>query len=162
MLESATVVAAGALTAATPIPLMDWERYTQLLAGDILREQSPRQLLACRARVYELLVNCVPADTIMKRLSGFLIGSASAGDGGGGGAVASAAAAGSLRALPEAVRAEIVHWAAYYEHRLQLGSKELFHIEAFIARVMAVIKTPPAPPPPAAAAFAGGGGAGRA
>jgi replication factor C subunit 3/5 len=35
---------------------------------------------------------------------------------------------------------QVVHWAAFYEHRLQEGSKAIFHIEAFIARVMAVYK----------------------
>ena len=142
MLETASVTAGGALTAATPIPLMDWERYVALLAGDILREQSPRALLACRARLYELLVNCVPADTIMKRLAAFLVapptdGAATAGGAGG--------AAG--KALAEETRHEVVHWAAFYEHRLQLGNKELFHLEAFCAKVMAVIRTGPTMPP---------------
>jgi replication factor C subunit 3/5 len=35
---------------------------------------------------------------------------------------------------------QVVQWAAFYEHRLQEGSKAIFHIEAFIARVMAVYK----------------------
>jgi replication factor C subunit 3/5 len=137
MLETASVTAGGALTAATPIPLMDWERYVQLLAGDVLREQSPRSLLACRARLYELLVNCVPADTIMKRLAAFLVAPADAGAGAG--------AAAAKPPLAEEWRHEIVHWAAYYEHRLQLGQKELFHLEAFIAKVMAVVRAGPAP-----------------
>ena len=128
MFETAAVTAGAALTAATPIPLMDWERYTQLLAGDILREQSPRALLACRARLYELLVNCVPADTIMKRLAAFLV------------AVDAGAGAGAATPLSEDARNEVVHWAAFYEHRLQLGNKELFHLEAFCAKVMAVIR----------------------
>lgn len=126
MLETAAVSAGGTLTAATPIPLMDWERYTQLLAGDILREQSPRSLLACRARLYELLVNCVPADTIMKRLAAFLVSPAEMGAG--------------ATTISEDARNEVVHWAAFYEHRLQLGNKELFHLEAFCAKVMAVIR----------------------
>ena len=130
MLETASVTAGGALTAATPIPLMDWERYVQLLAGDVLREQSPRSLLACRARLYELLVNCVPADTIMKRLTAFLVAPTEAGAGAGAG----------KPPLAEETRHEIVHWAAFYEHRLQLGQKELFHLEAFCAKVMAVIR----------------------
>lgn len=35
---------------------------------------------------------------------------------------------------------QVVQWAAFYEHRLQEGSKAVFHIEAFVARVMAVYK----------------------
>jgi replication factor C subunit 3/5 len=30
--------------------------------------------------------------------------------------------------------------AAYYEHRLCLGSKVIFHIEAFVAKFMAIYK----------------------
>jgi hypothetical protein len=44
---------------------MDWEKYCGLLAADILREQSPRQLLTCRGKVYDLLVNCIPADVVV-------------------------------------------------------------------------------------------------
>jgi replication factor C subunit 3/5 len=44
------------------------------------------------------------------------------------------------RPFPESFKHEVVHWAAHYEHRLQMGQKELFHIEAFIAKVMSVIK----------------------
>lgn len=35
---------------------------------------------------------------------------------------------------------QVVKWAAFYEHRLQSGSKAIFHIEAFVAKVMAVYK----------------------
>lgn len=36
--------------------------------------------------------------------------------------------------------AEVISMAAYYEHRLCLGSKAIFHIEAFIAKFMAIYK----------------------
>jgi len=35
---------------------------------------------------------------------------------------------------------QVLKWAAFYEHRLQSGSKAIFHIEAFVAKVMAVYK----------------------
>ena len=35
---------------------------------------------------------------------------------------------------------QVVQWAAFYEHRLQEGSKAIFHIEAFVAKVMAIYK----------------------
>ena len=34
-----------------------------------------------------------------------------------------------------------MHWAAFYEHRVQTGSKEIFHLEAFVARFMSLYKT---------------------
>lgn len=30
--------------------------------------------------------------------------------------------------------------AAYYEHRLQLGNKAIYHLEAFVAKFMAIYK----------------------
>jgi replication factor C subunit 3/5 len=38
------------------------------------------------------------------------------------------------------LQAEIVEWAAFYEHRLCEGQKSIFHLEAFAAKVMAVQK----------------------
>ena len=106
------------------VPLMDYERYTQMLALDACRDLSPRGLLACRPRVYELLTNCVPADVIVKKLTHFVLELLN---------TASPAA--------EPARHDLVSWASLYEHRMQLGQKELFHIEALIARVMSVLRT---------------------
>ena len=30
--------------------------------------------------------------------------------------------------------------AAFYEHRLQLGNKAIFHLEAFVAKFMSIFK----------------------
>jgi hypothetical protein len=35
---------------------------------------------------------------------------------------------------------ELVQWAAYYEHRMQRGSKDVFHFEAFLAKFMTLYK----------------------
>lgn len=84
---------------------------------DILREQSPGALLRARDKVYELLSNCIPAEVILKTLCQKL-----------------------LIRLDDDVKHDLIHWAAYYEHRLQLGSKDIFHIEAFIAKFMSIYK----------------------
>lgn len=91
----------------------------------------------CRSKVYELLVNCIPADVIMKKLASVLVTD-------------------YARSLPESYKHEVFHWAAHYEHRLQMGQKELFHIEAFIARIMSVIKAGGSAP-----GASGGAGVGR-
>jgi hypothetical protein len=67
MFES-TVVASGptGLTPATPFATADWETYVTLLAADVSRDPTPKGLLAARAKIYDLLVNCIPADVIMK------------------------------------------------------------------------------------------------
>ena len=74
-------------------------------------EQSPSRLLQVRGKLYELLVNCIPADVIFKTLLKELIPKVS-----------------------EGLAHELTHWAAHYEHTLVQGSKEVFHLEAFVAK----------------------------
>lgn len=38
------------------------------------------------------------------------------------------------------VKCEVTRLAAYHEHRLHLGSKAIYHIEAFVATFMALYK----------------------
>lgn len=38
------------------------------------------------------------------------------------------------------LKAEVTALAAYYEHRINLGNKVIFHIEAFVAKFMAIYK----------------------
>ena len=38
------------------------------------------------------------------------------------------------------LKTEVVQSAAYFEHRLQTGQKAIYHIEAFVARFMAIYK----------------------
>jgi len=119
MLEAAKVQAAGrALSDQQDIPATDWELYIKQLARDICLDQSPQKLLAAREKLYELLVNCIPPTTIMKRLVQEL-----------------------LPKLPdEDLKVECIEWAAFYEHRIAQGSKEIFHLEAFVAKFMAIYK----------------------
>lgn len=69
-------------------------------------------------------MNCIPADVIVKKLTTAV-----------------------LERVPspqwDHVKHEIMTWAAHYEHRMQLGSKEMFHIEAYCARLMSVLKSTP-------------------
>jgi replication factor C subunit 3/5 len=119
MLEAAKVQAAGrALSDQQEIPATDWELYIRQLALDITNEQSPQRLMAAREKLYELLVNCIPPSTILKRLVEEL-----------------------LTKLPdEELKVSVMEWAAFYEHRIAQGSKEIFHLEAFIAKYMAMYR----------------------
>ena len=38
------------------------------------------------------------------------------------------------------MKSEVTQVAAYYEHRLQLGQKAIYHMEAFVAKFMALYK----------------------
>ena len=101
------------------IQLPDWQLYIAAVADDILREQSPKALLALRGKLYELLSNCIPPELIMKHLVGHLLKTAPGGP---------------------ALKHEMLFHAASYEHRMQGGSKPIFHLEAFAAKFMAVYK----------------------
>ena len=38
------------------------------------------------------------------------------------------------------VQHQVMRWRAFYDHRLAAGTKPIFHLEAFVAKVMAIIK----------------------
>jgi replication factor C subunit 3/5 len=99
------------------IPLPDWEVFIGKVATLMTAEQSPKQLLMIRTKFYELLVHCIPAETIIKKLALAL-----------------------LELVDNSLKHEVIQWAAFYEHRIHLGSKEIFHLEAFAAKFMALYK----------------------
>lgn len=100
----------------TKIPPPDWESYTTALAGKILSEQSPAQILAVRSGLYELITHCIPPSLILKTLLFEL-----------------------LKGVDDTVKGDLVKYAAFYEHRLRLGSKAIFHLEGFVAKAMLVV-----------------------
>jgi replication factor C subunit 3/5 len=129
-------------TADQEVELLDWEKFIGSLARDITQEQSPARLMLARGKLYELLTNCIPADVILKTLNREL-----------------------MHSLDDELKHEVptdrlvlllhfwalkfwlyrpflqvTNWAAYYEHRLQLGSKEIYHLEAFIAKFMSLYR----------------------
>lgn len=105
------------LVADSPLPLPDWEIYINKLAREILQEQTPSKLLLARDMLYELLTNCIPADVILMTLTKEL-----------------------MKNLDDTLKHEVSYWAAYYEHRICQGSKEIFHLEAFVAKFMSIYK----------------------
>lgn len=107
----------GPLTATTRVGLPDWEEFIATLAREIVEEQSPKRLQQVRLKLYELLTHCIPPELIIKKLTLEL-----------------------LKKLDSEVKYEVVKWAAYYEHRLQLGTKAIFHLEAFVAKFMSIYK----------------------
>lgn len=95
----------------------DWESFVKDIAGSICAKQSPDVLLQVRGHLYELLTNCIPPELIFRRLVIEL-----------------------LKKIDDSLKADVLHWAAFYEHRSHLGSKPIFHMEAFVARFMALYK----------------------
>jgi replication factor C subunit 3/5 len=117
MLEACHVQRRGGLSKDQPVQKTDWEIYIKQIATDITKEQTPQRVVATREKLYELLVNCIPADVIIKTLVKEL-----------------------MTNLDDSLKPEVFEWAAFYEHRISLGSKEIFHLEAFVCKFMALYK----------------------
>ena len=100
-----------------PIVVPDWQRFLANLALEITREQSPQKLQNCRAQLYELLANCIPPEIILTFLAREL-----------------------SKKVDTQLKVKIAEHAAYYEHRMRMGQKPIFHLEAFIAKFMALYK----------------------
>ncbi|XP_034829009.1 replication factor C subunit 3 [Maniola hyperantus] len=99
------------------IPEPDWQTFIRSTAALILSEQSPKKLGEVRLKLYELIIHGVPPDMIF---------------------------AGLLKELVQncdmMMKCEVASYAAQYEHRMRLGNKPIFHIEAFVAKFMAIYK----------------------
>jgi len=98
-----------------PIQDLDWEVYLKETAKIITSEQSPRKLAEVRTRLYELLTHCIPPEVIFVGLQKELV-----------------------KNCDGELKTELSQIAAFYEHRLQKGNKAIYHLEAFVAKFMAI------------------------
>ncbi|VDN97356.1 unnamed protein product [Rodentolepis nana] len=99
------------------IPLPDWQNFIAETASSILGEQSPRRVMEVRSRLYELLAHCIPPDVIFRGLLDNLLSS-----------------------CDSTLKYDLVNLAATHEHRMHLGQKPIFHLEAFVISFMAIYK----------------------
>ncbi|KAG2177843.1 hypothetical protein INT43_003090 [Umbelopsis isabellina] len=95
----------------------DWEIELGNIADLIIAEQNPNRVFLVRTRMYELLSRCIPANLVMKGLAFELV-----------------------KKVDRRLRNGVIENAALYEHRLRTGTKDIFHLEAFVAKVMSMIK----------------------
>ena len=68
--------------------------------------------------MYDLLVNCIPGELIIRYFMERVLRMATSAD----------------------MKHEIVYWCSFHENRMQMGNKPIFHIEALMARIMLVIR----------------------
>lgn len=95
----------------------DWQVFIRDTASMILSEQSPKKLGEVRQKLYELIIHGVPPDMIFGGLLRELV-----------------------RNCDMAMKCQVASLAAQYEHRMRLGNKPIFHLEAFVAKFMAIYK----------------------
>jgi len=94
---------------------LDWELYLKETASQIVQEQSPKKLAEVRTRLYELITHCIPPEVIFVGLQKELV-----------------------KNCDGELKTELCQIAAFYEHRLNKGSKAIYHLEAFVAKFMAI------------------------
>merc|ERR1719221_2463617 len=120
MLEAAQAQAGvNTLPKDMALPREAWEIAIDKVAKKILQEQSPKMAMEVRGNVYELLAACLPADFILKELLQKLI----------------------ANQRNDSVKQKAIAAAAHFESTMRQGSKDIFHIEAFVLRFMADFKT---------------------
>lgn len=117
LLLEATRVQQYPFTSNQKIMELDWQVYLRETAIQILSDQSPAKLEKIRERLYELLAQGIPPDTIFKTLVENLV-----------------------KKCDMSLKSSTVEFACIYEHRMQQGSKHIFHLEAFVANFMAIYK----------------------
>ncbi|XP_049277361.1 replication factor C subunit 3 [Anopheles funestus] len=104
-------------TANQEIPDMDWQTYLKETANMIVQEQTPQRMEVVRERLYELLSQGIPPDIIFKGLVQILV-----------------------KNCDMSLKTQTLSYAGLYDHRMQRGSKHIFHLEAFVAQFMALYK----------------------
>ncbi|KAF9450079.1 P-loop containing nucleoside triphosphate hydrolase protein [Macrolepiota fuliginosa MF-IS2] len=105
------------LTGSLSIAKPDWETYCHKVADLIVGEQSPARVMEVRTKFYELLSHCIPPTVILKTVAERVV-----------------------ERVDESLKADIMHWAAFYETRMRIGNKKIFHLEAWAVKVMSLYK----------------------
>ena len=95
------------------IPVPEWQLAVREVATESLQEQTPKRLHDVRLRLYDLLAQCIPPDTIFRMLVDLLVPQ-----------------------MAPSSRIAVLGYAAQFSHCMSQGSKPIMHLEAFIAHVM--------------------------
>ena len=111
------------LHANVQVPRPDYEGCITEIAVDVVREQSPQQLRQIRSKLYELLTKGINSDIIFQNLSREFLKPQD-----------------SKSTLPDKIKPTVLKFAVMFEGRCGEGSKPIIHLEAFLARVMCLIK----------------------
>ncbi|CAP22811.1 Protein CBR-RFC-3 [Caenorhabditis briggsae] len=118
MTEAIKMENEGGIPANAQIPVPEWEVYIQETARLILQKQTNDMALKVRERLYEVISRLIPPHVIFKKLLEYL-----------------------LPSCPSSIVREVVSEAAKFEHRLLLGQKPIFHLEAFVIAFMEIYLT---------------------
>jgi len=94
-----------------------WMTFIRKCGRMITEAQTVQQLIALRAAFYELEAHLIPPELIFRTI------------------VAELLKYGDIR-----TKNSLLELAACYEHKMRIGSKRIFHFEAFVAKYMVIFK----------------------
>lgn len=100
-----------------PVVKQDWMMYIASMSRSILTEQSIKQLEKIGDDLRKLLEHGIPATIIMRTMLINLVEN-----------------------CDSQLKGRFAELAAYYEHQMQHGNKDLLHLEAFVAQAMKYYK----------------------
>ncbi|XP_046386890.1 replication factor C subunit 3 [Ischnura elegans] len=95
----------------------DWRVYLEQTAKEVVKEQSAQQLLKIRERLYNLYSQGIPGEEIIKGLL-----------------------QGLVKNCDGQLKVKVASEAANKEYSLRQGNNPIIHMEAFVAKFMAVYK----------------------
>lgn len=108
----------NAFTKDMPLPQEAWEMAVDRVVKKILAEQTPRMAMEVRGALYELLAAVLPPDFILKELAMRLMAAQQ----------------------DDELKRKTLAAAAHFESTMRSGSKDIFHLEAFVLRFMADLR----------------------
>lgn len=109
----------------TPIPPPDWEALISQIADEIIAEHTPARILQVRAKLYDLLTHCIPATTILKVLASRESPRQQTDQ------YLQTLTWKLIPKIDDSLKAEVVKWSAFYEHRIRLGTVSLGTLPLF-------------------------------
>lgn len=95
-----------------------WLERIKLIAKKIIQSQSVSRLKEIRNNLFELQTHLIPSELVMRELVKELL----------------------VNCLDDSMKEKLISLAAEYEHKMRLGSKHIYHFEAFVAKFMAIYK----------------------
>lgn len=117
LLESTALQHEMTLKSDTPLNRPDWQLVIHKMSRKIMKERSVGSLVECRSINYDLLAHCIPPKLILQELTSQLLVDASS----------------------DQLKLDIIDCASTFDERLCLGSKAIYHLEGFIAKVMCAV-----------------------
>ncbi|OAG31792.1 replication factor C subunit 3/5 [Nematocida displodere] len=115
-LRRAFALAELSVLADAPVTAVEWETIVEKLSTTIIYSPSIKEVVNARATLYSLLERPIPGSVILSALTEAIL----------------------KQEERIKVAAEIANYAAQFDTRLRGGVKEIFHLEAFVARAMSI------------------------